>query len=445
MHIKLIWSSMNRGLLAILGVMVFSSLASVIYLTYTLSTLQNLVTQGRDAVETAFVLQDVLINLQNAQTSARGYIITGNKEFLEPYEEAMNRLPTDLKIIKSDQTLHLSSENRKEVDELVTRVMRAMEGILVMYDTVGFEETQQAVERGRGERLIQQVRDKVSRLSSTDLANIGPMQQRAIANADRARWVAGAMSLLVLGTCGAIIWYFRRTILHERALESTKSEFLSLASHQLRTPATNVKQYLGLLLEGYMGDISDKQKQALEIAYKNNEAEINIMNDLLNVAKLDLDRIQLQKKVTDIMKIARSVVRDNTTAAREAGQKLKLEGPKQIMATVDESYVKGVLENLLDNAIRYSKPDKKISVKVWREDDNVCIAVSDQGLGIRKRDYTKLFNKFSRLDNEFSASSQGSGLGLYWVKKVVSLHGGTIELVSREGKGSTFTVCLPIR
>jgi signal transduction histidine kinase len=84
-------------------------------------------------------------------------------------------------------------------------------------------------------------------------------------------------------------------------------------------------------------------------------------------------------------------------------------------------------------------------VTVAREQDFVCIVVKDQGLGIRKRDYGKLFNKFTRLDNEFSANSEGSGLGLYWVKKIVELHGGTIDVTSREGRGSTFTVRLPIR
>jgi two-component system phosphate regulon sensor histidine kinase PhoR len=242
-----------------------------------------------------------------------------------------------------------------------------------------------------------------------------------------------------------VIWYFKRAILHERALESTKNEFLSLASHQLRTPATNVKQYIGLLLDGYMGNLTEQQRQALVVAYRNNEAEISIMNNLLDVAKLDLDRIQLHKKVVNVTKIAKHVVQDSKSQAMERKQTLKLEGPKQVMASVDDEYVRGVIENLVDNAIKYSKEKTKIMVTVAREQDFVCIVVKDQGLGIRKRDYGKLFNKFTRLDNEFSANSEGSGLGLYWVKKIVELHGGTIDVTSREGRGSTFTVRLPIR
>jgi signal transduction histidine kinase len=145
------------------------------------------------------------------------------------------------------------------------------------------------------------------------------------------------------------------------------------------------------------------------------------------------------------MKTVRHVVRDNTRHAAERGQTIELEGPKQLMATVDETYIKGVIENLVDNAVKYSKRDARITVTVIRDQDMVAIAVEDTGLGIRKRDFSKLFNKFSRLDNEFSANSQGSGLGLYWVKQIVALHGGTIDVDSHEGKGSVFTVRLPIR
>jgi signal transduction histidine kinase len=115
------------------------------------------------------------------------------------------------------------------------------------------------------------------------------------------------------------------------------------------------------------------------------------------------------------------------------------------MAAVDEAYIKGVVENLVDNSIKYSKEGTTVTIEVSREQDNVLITVRDQGLGIKKRDYGKLFNKFSRLDNEFSANSQGSGLGLYWVKQIVKLHNGTISVNSREGRGSVFTVLLPVR
>ena len=445
MHIKSAWSYINKGLLAILSFLVVSTIASIIYLAYTLLSLHSLTIESSRAVSTAFVLQGLLLDLQEMQTGVRGYVVTGDNTFLEPYSRARSRVPSDLRIIRSNKDLLLAPTEVQRLVTLTTNHLALMERIVQVRDAEGFEAAQLIVQSKEGEIGMENIRKEITSISSYGLQNIGPMQRRSEANTKRALIVAGTMALFVLGTCAAVIWYFKRTILQERALESTKNEFLSLASHQLRTPATNVKQYIGLLLDGYMGDLNDQQRHALTIAYKNNESEISIMNNLLDVAKLDLDRIQLHKKVVNVAAVTRQVIRDYLPLAKERHQTIRLDSLKQVMASVDEAYLRGVIENLLDNAIKYSKEGTPISVKVGREEDDVCISVKDKGLGIRKRDYTKLFNKFSRLDNEFSANSQGSGLGLYWVKQIVKLHHGSVDVNSREGKGSEFVVRLPVR
>lgn len=445
MHIKSTWSYIHKGLLVILSLLIVSSMASILYLTHSLQNLQTLTYRSSQAVGTAFVLQDLLINLTDVQTGVRGYVLTGDQTFLEPYNLALSRIPSDIKIIKTDKNLLLSDTQAATITRLAFEQQNILQNIKETRDTRGFEAAQSVVASGGGEKITEDLRREVIRISSSNLQVIGPLQRKSEADIRRALWVAAVMALFVLGTSAAVIWYFKRAILQERALESTKNEFLSLASHQLRTPATNVKQYVGLLLDGYMGDLSAKQRQALEVAYRNNEAEINIMNDLLDVAKLDLNRIQLHKKVTDVTRIARGVIREYNPAAKQHRHSIRLDGPKQVMAAVDDTYVKGILENLLDNAIKYSPDGIEIVISVTRDRDSVCIDVIDKGLGIKKRDISKLFNKFSRLDNEFSANSQGSGLGLYWVKQIVRLHGGTITVSSSEGQGSVFSVRLPVR
>jgi signal transduction histidine kinase len=445
MHIKSSWSYLNKELLAILSFLVVSTLASLVYLGYTLIGVHAFTTQGSNAVATAFVLQDLLINVQDAETAAQGYVITGDAAALSTYTKARGRVPIDLSTVKNDKDIQLTSGQIQRVTKLTEKQLASMEQAVHAQDSEGFTAAQAVFQNEQTAENMNELRSQVSTISSIKLRNIGPMRKRADDNLQRALVVSGAMAVFVLGTCAAVIWYFKRAILHERALESTKNEFLSLASHQLRTPATNVKQYLGLLIDGYMGDLNDEQRHALSVAYKNNESEISIMNTLLDVAKLDLERIQIHKKVTNVMIIARHVVREHHSMAKERGQTIKLNGPKQAMASVDEVYIKGVIENLVDNAVKYSKEGTSITVEVERHQDSVCVAVSDHGLGIKKRDYGKLFNKFSRLDNEFSANSQGSGLGLYWVNQIVKLHNGTIDVSSKEGKGSVFTVKLPIR
>lgn len=445
MHLKSTWSSLNKELLAILSFLVISTLVSLVFLVHALLNMRDFTTQSTSAVGTTFMLQDMLLNVEDMETSVRGYVVTGDDSFLKPYNDAQKRLPGDIASIKNNHRLLLTAAQINELTGLVNKKTAALQSTLDAYRTNGFEAAQATMQTNHDDDVMAALRTATSSISSARLQNIGPMQRNSVRNLQRAIYVAGIMALLILGTCVAVAWYFKRAILHERALDSTKNEFLSLASHQLRTPATNVKQYLGLLMDGYMGDITDEQRKALSVAYRNNESEITIMNNLLDVAKLDLERIQLHKKVTNVVRVARRVVRDYAAQAKERNQKLQLEAPKQVMASVDETYIQGIIENLVDNGLKYSKENTRVTVSIMREQDNVLILVKDQGLGIRKRDFSKLFNKFSRLDNEFSANSQGSGLGLYWVKQIVNLHSGRIDFTSREGKGTTFRVSLPIR
>lgn len=445
MHIKPLWSYINKGLLTILSFLVICTLLSLVYLAHTLRGAHEFSQKSTTGVSTAFVLQDLIINMQDIESGARGYALTGDEGFTGRYNQAKKNIPADIHTIQTDKSLLISPSEARTVTDLVNKKLAYSEQIIQTRRNDGFDAALALVDDQQGDKLMNQLRQETDKISSISLHDLGPMRARSDMELNRALAVTAAMAVLVLGTCIAVAWYFQHAILRERALDSTKNEFLSLASHQLRTPATNVKQYLGLLMDGYMGDITSEQRKALEVAYKNNESEITIMNNLLEVAKLDLERIQLHKKVTNVTAIARRAVQDHAILAKESGQTVKLDAAKQVMASIDEAYIKGVLDNLIDNAIKYSKEGAHIVVSISREQDHVSIKVKDQGLGIRKRDFTKLFNKFSRLDNEFSANSQGSGLGLYWVHQVVKLHHGNIQVNSREGKGSTFTVSLPVR
>lgn len=444
-RLKSLWNYADRGLIAILGTLLIFTIASIIYLTNSLRQIDTLLTNAGGAVGTVIILQDLLVNVQQAESAARGYIITGNETFLPPYQSAVEHVPADLKLIKANRAMTLSDKEIQQIGSMTDQKMAGMARAVSVRQSDGYEAAQALVQTSRGNILMQNLRDTINGIVKRKLDYFGPRERRAHTNLKWAQGVASAMAVFVVATCVALIRYFRRAILRERALENTKSEFLSLASHQLRTPATNVKQYIGMMLDGYIGDISDEQRHALTIAYNNNESEINIMNDLLDVAKLDLNRIQLRPVATNIVALAKQVIKDYKKTAAERMQLLELGGDHEVMAKVDGEYMKGVLENLIDNAVKYSKPKTSIKVRLVRQDDTAVITITDHGLGIKKRDVPKLFKKFSRLDNEFSTSTQGSGLGLYWVKQIVELHGGTIDVTSRYKRGSVFTIRLPIR
>lgn len=227
-------------------------------------------------------------------------------------------------------------------------------------------------------------------------------------------------------------------------LNRSKDEFISIASHQLRTPATAVKQYVGMLLEGFAGDTTDQQHQLLKRAYESNERQLKIVSDLLKVAQVDAGKIMLRKTIAPIGELAKEVVRDLQSVFLDREQVVKFEPPaKDIDLEVDVASIRMVLENIIDNASKYSEAATRVTVSVKDGSDFAAIRVCDEGVGIDPATAPKLFEKFSRLDNSLSMKVGGTGLGLYWAKKIVDLHGGDIAYEANKKRGTTFTIKLP--
>ncbi len=227
-------------------------------------------------------------------------------------------------------------------------------------------------------------------------------------------------------------------------LNASKDEFISLASHQLRTPATGVKQYVNLLREGFMGQLTPKQQSLLDKAHESNERQLAVINELLSTARIDTGQLSLDKSRFDIASMAVDVVQEQAKSFRDKNQHVDVSRPdKPLMVMADPKHLRMVLENLISNAGKYTPEDKRISVTVERRGNTVRVTVSDEGVGISPADTHKLFQKFSRIKNPLSHVG-GNGLGLYWAKKVVDLHKGTIAVDSKPGVGTSFTITLSI-
>lgn len=228
------------------------------------------------------------------------------------------------------------------------------------------------------------------------------------------------------------------------SLNKAKDDFISLASHQLRTPATGVKQYIGLLLEGYAGDLDPQQREFLELAYESNERQLKIVSDLLRTAQIDAGQVSLKRKKTDLAKLIKGVVHEQSVQLRARNQNVSIDLPNETRATmVDSDKLRMAIENLLDNASKYTPHNKSITVSLREDDDTSTITIKDEGVGIDEDDIDKIFQKFSRVSNMLSDEVGGSGLGLYWVHNIVELHDGTINVTSTPGKGTSFVIQLP--
>jgi signal transduction histidine kinase len=229
-----------------------------------------------------------------------------------------------------------------------------------------------------------------------------------------------------------------------KELNTSKDEFIALASHQLRTPATGVKQYLGMVLEGYVGEIPEAQKDFLKQAYASNERQLSTINDLLQIAQIDAGKIALNYEDHDVAELIGAVVdeqRSNFKRRRQQVEVIKNASPALVRA--DRLRLRMVLDNMIDNASKYSREHTTITVTVDTEDGMVAIQIADQGVGIAEADFAKLFQKFSRIDNPLSIVVGGNGLGLYLAKKLIDAHGGNITVSSELQKGTTFTLRLP--
>jgi signal transduction histidine kinase len=239
----------------------------------------------------------------------------------------------------------------------------------------------------------------------------------------------------------------RQIVLREQdETQHSKDELLSLASHQLRTPATAVKQYLGMIIEGYTGDVTSEQLKVLKKAYSSNERQIETINQILYVTKADAGRLELQKSYFNINQLIEEVINDMSTIIKERRQKIVFK-PNYVNTPIyaDKHCLRIVIENLLTNASKYTHPGGKILIKTGRKDDLVILSVTDNGVGIKFEDRDKLFKKFSRIDNELSIKAGGSGIGLFLDKVLVELHGGHIKVISQPQEGTTFTIYLPIK
>lgn len=228
-----------------------------------------------------------------------------------------------------------------------------------------------------------------------------------------------------------------------QALSASKDEFIALASHQLRTPATSVKQYTSMLLDEYAGKLNKNQRKLLSVANESNERQLQVIDSLLRTAQVDAG-IVLNNERTNLNLMIGEILKDQSSIFESKNQVVDFtRATGQPIVLIDVAKFRMVLENIFDNASKYSSYGGKIKVAIKRNKNNLQVTVKDYGVGIKKRDLPKLFKKFSRIDNPLSITVGGTGLGLYWAKKLIDAQGGSIVATSELGRGSTFIITLP--
>lgn len=228
-------------------------------------------------------------------------------------------------------------------------------------------------------------------------------------------------------------------------LDEAKDEFISMASHQLRTPLTSIKGYISMLLEGDIGRVTKEQQKVLEEAFMSSERMVRLIGDFLNVSRLQTGKFVIDTHPVDLSVLVQRELEGLEQNASSRGLSFMYKKPKNIpLLELDENKIQQVVMNFCDNAMYYSKDEGKIMVSLKKTDDAVEFTVTDDGIGVPEEEQGQLFNKFFRATNARRARPDGTGVGLFLAKKVIDDHGGSIIFQSKEGKGSTFGFRLPL-
>jgi len=228
-------------------------------------------------------------------------------------------------------------------------------------------------------------------------------------------------------------------------LDAAKDEFVSMASHQLRTPLTSVKGYISMVLEGDAGAITPAQKHLLSEAFTSSERMVHLISDFLNVSRLQTGKFLIDKRPVNLAILVEQELDSLATTAKSRNLSFSYRVPAHFpVLNLDEGKFRQVIMNIADNALYYSRENTVIHVHLASTENEAMFTVKDTGIGVPKAEQSQLFTKFYRASNARKQRPDGTGVGLFLAKKVIDAHGGKVIVESLEGKGSTFGFRLPI-
>jgi PAS domain S-box-containing protein len=296
-----------------------------------------------------------------------------------------------------------------------------------------------------GGLMEKDIYEKMWKIIKTEKKNfIGEINNRRKNGED---YIALANISPILDDKGEVTFFvgIERDITEEKEVDKAKTEFVSLASHQLRTPLSAINWYTEMLLAGDAGKLNPEQKRFLKEVYTGNQRMVNLVNALLNVSRIELGTLAIDPKPIIFSQIADSVLVELKKQITEKKMEVETKYDKSIpKINADPSIVRIIFQNLLTNAVKYTKEKGKISISLEKDKENILIKIADNGYGIPDYQQDHIFEKMFRADNVREKETEGTGLGLYLVKAIVDDSKGKIWFKSKENKGTNFFITLPL-
>jgi signal transduction histidine kinase len=261
-------------------------------------------------------------------------------------------------------------------------------------------------------------------------------------------WAVNPVTIYLINVVLAIILLFALIILFKQLKnEENEKEMIALTAHQLSAPLASIKWSLEMLLNGDFGRLSEEQKIVVKRAFEKDDQLIYLIDDLLNASKIDDKKFLLDKKLCSIEEIAVSAADFYKAEIEKKKIKFRLTklSEKIPLTMADEQKIKLAVQNLFDNAIKYTPAGGEITASIRNLGKYIEFRIKDSGIGILKSQQNRIFNKFFRGKNAIKHDPMGYGLGLFFVKNIISAHGGKVWFKSKNNEGSTFYLTLPVR
>lgn len=355
------------------------------------------------------------------------------------------KLQDDLEALVESNTMSIHSE---EEATLLTQINRGLSASRKTFDQLTMQEMTQTEEESERERIS----FLANQLTVTAQETIQATQRLYTINQEASNQAfqqiitilgsAVLFYLLIVLGCFYLMWLTAGKL---ELIDRMKSEFISLASHQLKTPITSMRWYSEILLNQFGGSLKGEQREYLETVYKSVLHMNDLVNTLLNISRIESGRLMVRPKKTDIPTLINDLIKELQPKFTERNAKfvLDLEHSLPIMM-VDQGLLRQIYINLLTNAIKYSPEGKTVTLTVKSENGSLVSIVRDEGYGIPTKDYGRVFEKFYRGENILKKGSEGTGLGLYLIKTIITSFGGKIWFKSQEGSGTTFTFTVPM-
>jgi signal transduction histidine kinase len=427
--------------LAAITVVALGATGAVIYCLHTVLRVRQ---ESIQITKVQGQLNNFNVELLNAETGQRGYLLTGNADYLKPYQQALKEIPAEGEQLEALSAGYSYAGQVKEVRGVAKDKLDELSSAVAAYGDQGPEAALAAVQTGRGQRDMDRLRVLLGDIGKQQATELAAKRSIATKYGVWANWIAGTM-LVVIGMLAGLVYYlFLQAIKSERALDKAKDEFVSLASHQLRTPATAVKSILSMLRSDDFGSLNERQRGVVDQAIESNEREIRIVEELLDVARADAGRLVLKPSALDLGELVDAVAAGQRSSIEAKRQHLTVRGPKHpatIMADGQKLHM--AISNLLDNASKYTSEGGHIKMTVRHYPGMVGVEVADNGVGIDQEELVNIFDRFQRAHDILMSGADGTGLGLYIARHLAELHDGTIKVESVKGRGSTFTLMLP--